>query len=264
MAYSEESYESYLVPALFGPWAARLLQFANPQPGERVLDLACGTGIVARRMVSQLGSSGSLTALDLNRNMLRLGRAAAGQASASIGWVQSRAERLGFFDSCFNLVVCQFGLMFFADRQAALGELRRVLRPGGRLVLSVWQGLERHPFFQTLHAASRRRIGTSGVEAAFSLGDAGELRHYLAEAGLIQIEIEPVSLTVHIPQPQEFLAWEVDVNPAAIPALRHLDPQAQQAILADIRQEMQAPLRQLMQGDHVVIQLHAHIARTRR
>jgi SAM-dependent methyltransferase len=199
--------------------------------------------------------------------MIRVARAVAERENLAIAWVQGRAEQLGFMEGCFDLfdlVVCQFGLMFFADRRAALSEMHRVLRKGGRVVLSVWQSLECHPFYQTLHDVSRRRIGTSGVQDAFSLGDAGELHRYLEVAGFVHVEIESVSITARFPNPQEFLAWEIDVDPSAIPALRHLDPKAQQTIMDAILEDMQAPLREVMQEDQVVMPFHAHIARARR
>jgi ubiquinone/menaquinone biosynthesis C-methylase UbiE len=264
MSYPQESYESHMVPALFGPWASQLVQRANPQPGEQVLDVACGTGITARHIVPHLGSSGRVVGLDFNLNMIRVGRAAAERESRAIVWVQGRAEQLGIVDGYFDLVTCQFGLMLFPDRPAALSEMRRVLRKGGRLVLSVWQGLDRHPFFQTLHEVSKQRLWTSGVESAFSLGDSGELRRYLTDAGFQDVEVEPVSITARFPNPQEFLDWEIDVDPLTVPALLHLDPQAQHAVMDSIRRDMQAPLRELMQGDQVLLPSHAHIARARR
>jgi SAM-dependent methyltransferase len=196
--------------------------------------------------------------------MIRVARAAAERECLAIEWVQGRAEQIGFIESYFDLVVCQFGLMLFAERHAALSEMRRVLRKGGRVVLSVWQGLECHPFYRTLHDVSRRRIGTSGVQDAFSLGDAGELHHYLEDAGFVHVEIESASITVRFPNPQEFLAWEIDVDPAAVPALRHLDSEAQQTITDAILDDMQAPLHEVMQENQVVMQFHAHIARARR
>ena len=88
-----ESYENYMVPALFAPWASRLVRSANPRPGERVLDLACGTGIVARSIALRIGSEGSITAIDLSPSMLAIGRAAAENESLDIEWHQGRAEQ---------------------------------------------------------------------------------------------------------------------------------------------------------------------------
>jgi len=174
------------------------------------------------------------------------------------------AEQIPFPDHHFDLVFCQFGLMFFSDQHAALSEMHRVLRTDGRVALSVWQSLEREPFYQTLDEVSRRYLGKSSVEEVFSLGDSGELRRLLTDAGFKHVEIEPMSIMARFPKPQEFLTWESGVDPAECPALQHLDAEAQQAILAAVRQEMQAPLHEVMQGDEVVMPSHAHIARARR
>jgi ubiquinone/menaquinone biosynthesis C-methylase UbiE len=264
MSYSAESYENYMVPALFAPWSSYLIRSANVQPGEHVLDVACGTGIVARNIALSGGSHGVVIGIDLNPNMLSVARVATERESLAIEWYTSHAEQLPFPDSCFDLILCQFGLMFFTNRQSALAEMHRVLRPGGRVVLSVWQGLNRHPFYRTLHEVSQRHLGKSSVQAVFSLGDPGELHRLLADSGFQRVEIEPVSITASFPNPEEFLAWEIDVNPAETPALQNLDAQAQQTILSAVRQDMQMPLHEVMQADQIVILFHAYVAHATR
>jgi ubiquinone/menaquinone biosynthesis C-methylase UbiE len=253
-----------MVPGLFAPWSSLVIESANPQPGERVLDVACGTGIVARSIAPRVGSRGTVTGLDLNPDMIDVARAAADTEGLAIEWRASPAERLPFPDGSFDLVLCQFGLMFFRDRRAALSEMHRVLRPHGRAVLSVWQGLDRHPFYQTLHDASSRRLGRSSVGAVFSLGDPDDLRGLLADAGFRDVEIEPVTITARYSNPAEFLTWEMDVDPADTPALQDLDVQSRHALLATLDAEMQTALREVMQGDEVVMPSHAHIARAER
>ena len=264
MSYPAESYENLMVPGLFAPWASHLIQSANPQPGERILDVACGTGIVARQIAGRVGSQGTVIGLDLDPEKIAVARAAAEREGLAIEWHAGPAERLPFSDGNFDLILCQFGLMFFTDRHAALMEMHRVLRSDGRLALSVWQGLDRHPFYQTLHEVSSRRLGESSVGAVFSLGDSDELRTLLADAGFHDIEIEPRSITVRYPDAQEFLAWESDVDPARTPALQDLDAESQQVILDSLHQEMQTPLHEVMEGDEIVMPSHAHMALARR
>jgi ubiquinone/menaquinone biosynthesis C-methylase UbiE len=264
MSYPAESYENLMVPGLFAPWASRLIQSANPRPGERVLDVACGTGIVARQVAQRVGSQGTVIGLDRNPGMIDMARVAAEREGLTIEWHMGPAEQIPFPDHHFDLVFCQFGLMFFSDQHAALSEMHRVLRTDGRVALSVWQSLEREPFYQTLDEVSRRYLGKSSVEEVFSLGDSGELRRLLTDAGFKHVEIEPMSIMARFPKPQEFLTWESDVDPAECPALQHLDTEAQQAILAAVRQEMQAPLHEVMQGDEVVMTSYAHIAHASR
>jgi ubiquinone/menaquinone biosynthesis C-methylase UbiE len=138
MSNPAEGYESYMVPTLFGPWATNLIEAADPQPGERVLDVGCGTGIVARQVASRLGAKGAITGLDLSSDMLTVAKAAAEREGAAIEWRKGSAEQLPFPETSFDLVLCQFALMFFADKAAALAEMRRVVTGGGRVLVSVW------------------------------------------------------------------------------------------------------------------------------
>lgn len=264
MSYAAASYENYIVPSLFAPWATYLIQSANVQPGERVLDVACGTGIVARQVARRVGAQGAVIGLDINPNMLDVGHAAAEREGLTLEWHAGPAEQLPFPDGSFDLLMCQFGLMFFTDRHKALTEMYRVLRPGGRLTVSVWQGLEQHPFYQILHEVSRQHLGKSSVESVFSLGDSNELRRMLTDAGFQQVEIEPASITARYSNPDGFLAWEIDIDPAEAPAMQGLDTQAQQAILAAVRQEMQTSLDEVIHDGQVVLATHAYVAHATR
>ncbi len=264
MSYPAESYENLMVPGLFAPWASYLVQSANVQPGERVLDVACGTGIVARHVAPRVGPQGIVIGLDLDQDKINVARVAAEREGLAIEWHTGPAEQIPIPDSNFDLVLCQFGLMFFNDQHAALTEMHRVLKMGGRLALSVWQSLERAPFYQTLDEVSRRHLGRSSVGAVFSLGDADVVRRLLTDTGFQDVEIESVSIMARFPNPQEFLAWEIEVDPAETPALQNLDAEAQQVILAALHEEMQAPLHEIIQDDEVVMPSHAHIARAMR
>jgi ubiquinone/menaquinone biosynthesis C-methylase UbiE len=264
MSYLAESYERFMVPSLFAPWATYLVQRANPQLGEHVLDIACGTGIVARTVAPHVGARGIVIGLDVNPEMIDMARIAAERDQIAIEWHTGPAEQLPFPDENFDLILCQFGLMFFTDKHAALKEMYRVLKKGGRVVLSVWQGLDRHPFYQRLHEVSLGHFGKSSVEAVFSLGNSDQLHKLLTDSGFQHIEIEPRSITARFPQPEEFLAWEIDVDPTETPALQNLDTEAQQIILAAVRQDMQRSLDEVTQDNQVVLQFHAHVVRARK
>lgn len=249
-----------MVPSLFGPWAEYLVERANPHRGARVLDVACGTGIVARTAARRVGPQGMVAGLDISSEMIAVARASAERDGISIEWRTGRAERVPFPDEHFDLVLCQFGLMFFKNRIAALQEMHRVLKTGGRVFLSVWQGLERHPFYETMHEISQRRLGKSSVETVFSLGDPDEVRDLLLDSGFRQVQIDSASMKARFPRPQEFLAWEIDVDPATTPALRDLNPEAQQAVLAEVRRELQAPLDAITEDHQAVVEFHARFA----
>ena len=259
-----ETYESYMVPVLFAPSAERLIALARPRPGERVLDVGCGTGIAARRAAPRVGNTGRVVGLDASQGMLAVARMVAGREGLSIDWREGRAEALPFTDGEFDLILCQYALMFFSDPSAALAEMRRVLTDGGRALVSVWQGLDRHPFYERLDRAIERHLGTSGVRDIFALGDARELRDRVAKAGFQHIEIEPFQLLARFPDPEGFLAGEIDVDTAAIPAMQHLDAAARADLTARIRSEMAEPLRSVTVGGHVQLPFEAHMVRADR
>ena len=138
-----EAYEEFFIPALIREWASRVIDAARIQPGDKVLDVACGTGIVARTAAQRVGSGGTVAGLDRNPSMLEVAR----RMATGIEWRQGEAESLPYSDETFDAVVCQFGLMFFTDRPLALREMMRVLVNHGRLALTVWDRLESMPAF---------------------------------------------------------------------------------------------------------------------
>lgn len=258
-----EIYESYMVPVLFGPSAERMLDAARPEPGERVLDVGCGTGIVARRAARRAGT-GRIVGLDASPGMLVVARAAAVREQQVIDWREGRAEALPFPDGEFDLVLCQYALMFFADQAAALAEMRRVLAADGRAVLSVFQEMGRHPFYEKLDRVIHRHLGGSGVGDIFALGDAADLRDRVVKAGFTRVEIEPFSLMARFPDPDGFLAGEIAVDTAAIPAMQHLDAAGRANLTARIRSEMEASLAEVTVADHVQLPFHVHVVRAGR
>src|SRR5690606_33009557 len=138
-----EAFETHFVPALFAEWAPRVADAAGLQTGHRVLDVACGTGVLAREAARRVGPQGFVWGLDLDDGMLTV----AGRRAPEIEWRQGTAESLPYADRSFDAVVSQFGLMFFPDRTKALREMQRVLRPGGRIGVAVWDSLENTPAY---------------------------------------------------------------------------------------------------------------------
>lgn len=254
-----ETYEGYMVPVLFEPWAQRLVEIIDPQPGERILDIACGTGIVARVAASRAGAGAAVTGLDSSAGMLEVARRHVALDGHEIAWVEGPAEALPFPGDSFDVALCQFALMFFRDRHAALAEMHRVLDDDGRLGISVWQEIERHPFYETLHDVIRWHLGASGVRDIFALGDAESLRTLVAEAGFHTISIRSLTMTARFPDPDGFLAGEIDVDTASVPAMQGLTRQGREMLVTQIRDDMSAALAGVTEGDHVVLPFHAHI-----
>jgi SAM-dependent methyltransferase len=203
-----EVYEEFFVPALFREWAPRVADAARLAPGERVLDVACGTGVLARQAAKRVAPGGSVTGLDRNEGML----AVAGREAPGIEWRSGRAEALPFADGMFDAVVSQFGLMFFEDRVAALREMWRVLRPGGRLVVAVWNALDHSPGYAAMVALLRRLFGdrvADELRAPFVLGDPGDLRGLFAQAGIAAVEVHTLDGTARFPSIEAWIRTDV-------------------------------------------------------
>src|SRR6478735_390970 len=159
-----EVYERELIPAVFGPWAPILIQLADPKPGDRVIDIACGTGIVARIAAARVGPSGAVVGVDLNPGMLNVARSLENtDDAASVQWQEASADKLPFPDGSFNVAYCQLGLQFFADRPAALREMRRVLSTKGRLAVMVWCGIQESPGFERFAGILERRVSPAAA-----------------------------------------------------------------------------------------------------
>ena len=264
MSNPAETYEQKMVPIVFAPCVPWLMEAAPPQPGERVLDLACGTGIVAREAARRVGESGQVVGCDLNPAMLAVARACAEREGLRIEWHEGRAEALSFGDGSFDLLFCQHGLQFVPEKLQALAEMRRVLREDGRLALSVWRGLDHHPFIAGFNEVITRHLGVPALAAPFSLGNAGELRTLLTEAGFQEVEIAPHSITARFPNPEGFVRMQMDVVGAAIPSAQHLDWEARERLAAAMGAEMTGPIQDATRDQQLVIPFHGYVASVRR
>ncbi len=202
-----ENYERYFVPAVAAPLAAELVGECRLRPGERVLDLACGTGVVARLAAPAVESSGRVTGADINPGMLAVARATTGH-EAEIDWREASADHLPFPDRTFDAVLCQFGIQFFPDRSAALREVHRVLEPGGRLAASVPGPTPL--VFDVLARALTAHVGADAarfVEVVFSIHDPQAVAALLRDAGFRDVEARRRVKHLRIPDPVAFL-WQ--------------------------------------------------------
>src|SRR5688572_25313586 len=176
-------YQDQIVPALMEEWAPRVADAAAIRPGQRVLDVACGTGVLTRAAAGLAGPTGAVTGLDLSPRML----AVAESLSPNLTWRQGSADALPFPDETYDAVVSQFGLMFFPDPPSALREMMRVLVPGGRLAVAVWASLTDTPAYAAEVALVERLAGTAAaapLRAPFVLGDAERLAAHFHAAGI--------------------------------------------------------------------------------
>ncbi len=190
-----EVYEAEFVPALFRPFSTVVADVARIATGQRVLDVACGTGVLARTVAARVGASGAVLGLDANPEMLAVAR----RLDRGIEWIDGRAEALPLPAASVDAVVSQFGLMFFDDRVAALREMHRVLRPGGRLAVAVCDAVERSPGYGALAALLQTLFGdrvAGAFRAPFAIGDATLLGTLAAQAGLPRAEVLSRSATV--------------------------------------------------------------------
>lgn len=201
-------YERFFVPALFAQWAQPVLDSATVTQGARVLDVACGTGVLARAAAQRVGTARLVVGIDPNEAML----AVAADREPAIDWRTGCAERIDFDDASFDAVLCQFGLMFFNDRQAGLREMMRVLHPGGTLAVSVWDTLERSPGFAALAAMLDRIVGTAAGDALrvpFSLGHLDVLRELFDRSGMSDVRIDTHPGTARFPSLESWIRTNV-------------------------------------------------------
>jgi ubiquinone/menaquinone biosynthesis C-methylase UbiE len=238
-----EVYDELLVPALFAQWPPLLAQAAAIAPGQDVLDVACGTGVLAAEAARRVQPGGRVTGLDRNEAML----AVAKRKAPDLEWRQGQAEALPFADARFDAVVSQFGLMFFEDRVTALAEMWRVLKPGGRLAVAVWDALERAPGYAALTALLQRLFGERVADALrfpFALGDPDALADLAAQAG-IQATITTRKGTARFPSIE---AWvDTEAKGWVLGAMLD-DDQSRQ-----LRQEAPRALERFVQADGTVL-----------
>ena len=201
-------YDEFFLPALFEQWPPHVIARSGIGPTDHVLDVGCGTGVLARAASDIVGSDGVVVGVDISDGMLAL----AAQRAPQIDWRKAPAESLPFAAATFDRVVSQFGLMFFEDRIAAVKEMLRVLRPGGRVVVAVWSPLNETPGYAAMVHLLDRLFGADvacELEAPFCLGDSDQLEDIFMQAGAVAPIVETVSGTCHFPSLDRWIATDV-------------------------------------------------------
>jgi ubiquinone/menaquinone biosynthesis C-methylase UbiE len=231
-----ELYQSFFVPSIATPVSAELLRTAALQPGTRVLDVACGTGVVTRAAAELIAPTGSVTGIDLAPDMIEVARSIPA-GGAPIAWQAADAASLPLPDRSYDVVLCQMGLMFMEDRAGALRELHRVLAPGGRVVVNTPGRIQ--PLFEVMEQAIADnldpRLGAF-VSAVFSMHDPSVLADLLREAGFGNVASREYSAVFDLPGPLEFLWNYINLTPMG-------------ALVADAPEEARAAMeRQVLEG----------------
>ena len=228
-----ENYERYFVPAIGGPLAELLVAAAALRPGERVLDVACGTGVVARLAADRVGPAGTVAGADVNGGMLGVARTVAVSSGRTIQWYETAAEAMPLPDGAFDVVFCQLALQFFADKAAALREMRRVLARGGRAYVSVPAPTA---FFDVLEQAVTQHVGAAigaFVQQVFSLNDGGELEGLFQKAGFDEVDVRMETRQLRLPAAPDFLWQYVHSTPLA-GAIGELNDEGRAAFERDV------------------------------
>lgn len=227
------NYENFFVPAIGAPLANDLVRHAALSAGDRVLDVACGTGVVARLALVETGAGGTVAGLDVNPAMIDVARSTT-PSGGSIDWHEANAEKMPLPDASFDVVLCQMGLQFMPGKLAALREMRRVLVPGGRLVLNVPGPTPR--IMSVMEEALARQLGPDAagfVNQVFSLHDEAEIQSLVDDAGFNDISVQSDTHALPLPPPKEFL-WQYIQSTPLVAVVADLDDKRRSLMEHDI------------------------------
>jgi len=232
-------YQEFLVPGMFAPFAERLVEHGCVRPGSRVLDVACGTGVVSRTAAILAGTGGSVASVDLGEPMLAIARShPAEENAAPIDYAQADAAALPFDADEFDAALCQQGLQFFPDRAVALAEMRRVLKPGGRAAIATWKDIR--PPFSEIADALGRHVSTEAAQMMYSpnaLGDGATLAGLMSDAGFSEVAVIDETIECTWASHPEFARGYIAASPIA-PVFAAASSHSQQAVCDEVAERL--------------------------
>lgn len=254
-----ELYERCPARYILGPWAPLLVDAAGVAAGERVLDVACGTGVVARIAAERVGPTGRVVGLDLNPGMIAVARSLPPPIGAPVEWIERSAVDLRLPDASFDAVLCQQGLQFFPDKSVALQEMRRVLVNGGRLALSVWNSTG---LYNTAVGEALARFVSNAVAAQFcasrKVPAREELQRLATEAGFSDVDVRVSRINVRLPRLDKFALDHLSATPVAS-TIAAAEPEAREKLGASVMKQLQ----DYADGDGVTYPEETHVLTAR-
>jgi ubiquinone/menaquinone biosynthesis C-methylase UbiE len=229
-----ELYQRYLVPGITAKWAKDLVDRARLRGGEDVIDVACGTGVVARLAASKV-TPGRVTGLDLNAGMLAVARGVLNEG-ASVDWLEGSALDLPFPSGRFDALLCQLGLQFFPDQPRALREMRRVVRERGRIALSVYSAIDRTPGANAFVSALDEVLGPEASRikrGEHSFASPAQLEKLLDDAGFGTVDVQTVVQTISFPSVRDYVRFQLLATPMTTLLKDRIEPE-RQAIISSV------------------------------
>lgn len=251
-----EMYERWLVGPLFRPWAELTLDELKLSSGDRVLDIACGTGIVARVAKERLGDTGQIVGIDVSSDMLAVAR----NVAPDVDWREGNANSLPLREGeQFDIVVCQQGLQFFSDKAEAIAQMRRAMVEHGRLAVATWRSDEEIPFFRELRRVAERHLG-SIADQRYNSGDVAVLEGLLRDAGFHDIDTKTVARTIRFDDGEPFIRLNTMAFIGMSARGKAMKDDERKSVMENIINESAPVLRQYSDGSALAFELRTNLA----
>ena len=251
-----EIYERQLVGPLFRPFAEDLVARLTPGGHDRLIDVACGTGIVARVARERMGPAARIVGVDASPLMLAVARG----VDSTIDWREGNAMSLPVADGeRFSLLTCHQGLQFFPDKTAAAREMRRVLQPGGRVAIGTWRPIEESALFRELHSIAQQQLGPI-VDARHSFGDDRAIVRLLADAGFHKLQVETITHDIRMPDATTFARMNATALSSMSEKGKAMSDEARQQTIERIVSDSAATVAKYTKGGAAVFALSTNLA----